>query len=500
MSYMGIDIGQTGTKAVVFDESGKQISYAYKEYETLFPKEGWVELDSKKVIDTCFKVIKEANKSCDKDPVKAIAVSSQGEAFTPVDKNGNFLYNAMITSDVRSFNILKRWVKEFGSKKLYDKTGHTPHTMFSLFKLLWIKENMSEVFKKAWKFLCFEDLLQFSLGVTPHISWPLAARTMMFNIKQHEWDDEILKSVGIKSENLAITVPSGKVVGNIKDSIAKDLGFKFGGNVKVVTAGHDQPVGALGAGVIDEGIAMYAIGTSEAIVPVFPSPIMSEKLYRSNLCTYDYTIEGLYTTVAFSLTGANILKWFRDEFGYDEIEQSKKTGKNPYELILKKMPEQPTSLLVLPYLSPSGTPYFDSEVSGAIFGLRLSTTREEICRALLEGVAYEIKLNLEILNETGIKIKELRAIGGGAKSDIWLQLKADVLNKQITKVKVTEAASLGAAMLAFAADQKKDIRTIIKEWVKIDKTINPIAENSNFYNERFKKYKGLYKLLKEIDL
>ena len=164
------------------------------------------------------------------------------------------------------------------------------------------------------------------------------------------------------------------------------------------------------------------------------------------------------------------------------------------------MPEQPTSLLVLPYLSPSGTPYFDSEVSGAIFGLRLSTTREEICRALLEGVAYEIKLNLEILNETGIKIKELRAIGGGAKSDIWLQLKADVLNKQITKVKVTEAASLGAAMLAFAADQKKDIRTIIKEWVKIDKTINPIAENSNFYNERFKKYKRLYKLLKEIDL
>ena len=498
MSYMGIDIGQTGTKALVFDNKGNQIAYFYREYETLFPREGWAELDSKRVMESCFEVIKEANTACKNNPVKAVAISSQGEAFTPVDKDGNILYNAMITSDIRSSTVLKKCTQELGSRKLYEKTGHTPHTMFSLFKLLWLKENEPEIFNKTWKFLCFEDLLQFSLGLNPHISWPLAARTMIFNIKQHKWDEEILNYAGISKDKLAVPVPSGIVVGNIKSNIAKSLGFKE--KVNVVTAGHDQPVGALGAGVVEEGIAMYAIGTSEAVVPVFPTPVLSDKLYSSNLCTYDYTIEGLYTTVAFSLTGASILKWFRDEFGYEEVELSRKTGKNPYEIILEKIPKDPTRLLVLPYFTPSGTPYFDSDVSGAIFGLRLSTTREEICRALLEGVAYEIKLNLDILNETGIKIRGLIAIGGGAKSDIWLQLKADVLNKQITKVKVTEAASLGAAMLAFAADQKKDIKTIIKEWVKIDKTINPITENGNFYNEQFKKYKGLYKLLKEIDL
>jgi len=498
MSYMGIDIGQTGTKALVFDNKGNQIAYSYREYETLFPREGWAELDSKRVIESCFEVIKEANTTCKNNPVKAVAISSQGEAFTPVDKDGNILYNAMITSDIRSSTVLKICTQELGSRKLYEKTGHTPHTMFSLFKLLWLKENEPEIFNKTWKFLCFEDLLQFSLGLNPHISWPLAARTMIFNIKQHKWDEEILNYAGISEDKLAVPVSSGMVVGSIKSNIAKSLGFKE--KVNVVTAGHDQPVGALGAGVVEEGIAMYAIGTSEAVVPVFPTPVLSDKLYSSNLCTYDYTIEGLYTTVAFSLTGASILKWFRDEFGYEDIELSRKTGKNPYEIILEKIPKDPTRLLVLPYFTPSGTPYFDSDVTGAIFGLRLSTTREEICRALLEGVSYEIKLNLNIMQETGIDVKELRAIGGGAKSYIWLQLKADILNRTITKIKTTEAASMGAAMLAYSADQGINIKSIIDKWVKTDRIIHPQPKNRDFYNERFKTYKKLYNIIKEIDI
>jgi len=498
MSYMGVDIGQTGCKAVIFDDCGVQIASSYREYKTIISQNGWAEIDSKLVIDRCFEAIREARSFSSANHVTSLAISSQGEAFTPLAKDGKILGNAMITFDTRAKSIAKEWSSRFGRKKLYSITGHTAHPMFSLFKLLWIKENKKDIFENTWKFLCFEDLLQFFLGVEPHISWSLAARTMMFDIKRHEWSGTILEEAGITEDKLPVPVPSGRIIGKIKPDVARSLGFSE--EVKIVSAGHDQPVGALGAGVIEPGKAMYATGTSECIEPIFSEPILNDTLFENNLCTYDYTIEGLFTTVAFSLTGGNILKWFRDQFGKEEIRKADETGTNVYEILLSKMAKSPTGLLVLPYFTPSGTPYFDPEVSGAIFGLRLSTGREDICRALLEGVAYEMRLNLEILKESGIAVDELRAIGGGAKSKIWTQLKADVLGKPITTVHQTEAAGLGAAILAFTAETGEEIPAIANNWVKTDDVINPDPENASFYSERFGTYKKLYKTVKSLGI
>jgi len=498
MSYMGLDIGQTGCKAIIFNNLGNQLSHSYREYQTIIPEEGWAELDSKEVSEACFEVMREAQASCSEDPVRALGISSQGEAFTPIGPGGELSAHAMITFDTRAANITDIWSRRFGLKKLYNLTGHTAHPMFSLFKLLWLKENRSDTFKKTTRFLCFEDLLQYRLGIEPHIAWPLAGRTMMFNIKRHCWDKEILDAVGIYPSQLAVPVPSGTVVGRIPHSIAKSLGFSK--DVSVVSAGHDQPLGALGAGIVSPGRAMYATGTSECITPVFSDPVLSEDLFTANICTYDYTLKGMYTTVAFSLTGGNILKWFRDEWGQAERREAESSGRNAYELILEKMGASPSGVLVLPYFTPSGTPYFDSEVSGAILGLHLATTREEILRGLLEGVAFEMLLNLEILSRSGIQIDELRAIGGGAKSTKWIQLKADVMNKPITRVKVTEAACFAAAMLSRAALTDEPISSIVKRWVKTEGIINPIPENADIYMRRFEKYKKLYPLMKELKL
>jgi len=496
MSYMGLDIGTTGCKAIVFNEDGNELSLSYREYKTHTPKKGWAELDPNEVTDKCFEVIKEASSLCTKNPVVCMGISSQGEAFTTIDSNGKVLSNAMVSFDARASLISESFSKKFGKEKLYNITGQTAHPMYSLFKLLWLKENEPDIWKNADKFLCFEDLIQYRLGLKPAISWSLAGRTMIFDVRKHAWDEEILDAVGIKRYQLANPMPSGSIIGKIPKDNARLLGFKE--DVFVATAGHDQPCGGLGAGVVSEGMAMYSTGTTECVTPAFNKPIFSNELFKSNLCTYDHTVKDMYTTAAFNLTGGNLLKWFRDVWGEKELQEAKRSGKDPYEIILRDMEKRPTNIFVLPYFTTTGTPYFDANVPGAIFGLRLTTKRCEVLRALLEGLSFEMRLNFDILERSGIKTEDIRVIGGGAKSSIWNQLKADILNKPITTVAVTEAASFGAAMLACSAITKEPIKKITKSLVKSGPIVEPNKENAEYYNERFKNYKKLYPTLKTL--
>ena len=498
MNYIGIDIGTSGCKSVVFNENGQQLAIANREYDVIFSDDGGAELDSDEVIEKCFEIIKECSSQVERDSIKGLGISSQGEAFTAIGSNNEILCYAMVSSDVRSQSFVNRWVRDFNEKKLYQITGHTAHPLFTVFKLLWLKENRPDVWKKARLFLCFEDLLQFRLGLKPAISWSLAGRTMMFDVRKHKWDPKILSKVGISQEQLATPMPSGSMVGKIEIGLAGGLGLS--NDTFIVTGGHDQTCSALGAGVTEEGMAMYATGTVECITPAINKPVFSEELCNNNLCTYDHTIRDMYTTVAYSLTGGNLLKWFRDEFGAQEIAEAQRTGVNAYELLLKNIGSKPSDLLVLPYFTPSGTPYFDTRTKGAIFGLRLSTHRGNILRALLEGVAFEMRLNLEILENSGYKISELRSVGGGAKSTIWTQLKADVIDKKITTLNITEAGCFGAAMLACAADTGESIRELATKWVRPLATIYPQAENKKWYSERFKLYRKLHNTVKKISL
>ena len=497
MSCMGLDIGTSGCKAIVFDAAGQQIADAYREYATLMPQDGWAELDSAKVMDACLTVIAEAAAACPQnDLAQAVGISSQGEAFTAVGESGRLLTNAMVSFDTRATGFAKTWSCEFGRKALYEITGHTAHPMFTLFKLLWLKEHQPDIWNQSRHFYCFEELVHHQLGLEPAISYPLAGRTMLFNIRQHDWDESILSAIGLERTKLARSLPSGAIVGTIPKARARELGFAE--KSIVVTGGHDQPCGALGAGILDSGKAMYGMGTVECICPAFESPVFSKDLFNSNLCTYDYTASGMYTTVAFSLTGGNLLRWYRDEWAADQVREARNKSVSPYQVILKDMPLEPSSLQVLPYFTPTGTPYFDTETSGAILGLRLGTKRQQVLRALLEGVAMEMKLNLEILDHSGINIRNFIAIGGGARSKELTQLKADVLNRPITTVAVTEAGCLGAAMLAWNSLTDEGLKSISRRWVRPISTLEPNPEHAAFYNEKFSKYKQLYPAIKQL--
>jgi len=492
---MGVDIGTTGCKAAAFDEGGRLLSIAYREYPLRHPEPGAAELDSAEVLCACDEVIREA---CAKSgaSVEALAISSQGESFTALDGEGKILHPALVSSDARPGGQIPGFLRSFPKERLYQITGHTPQALFTIFKLLWFREKRGALFERARYFLCFEDLLQKHLGIEPHIGWPLAGRTLLFDVNAHRWNAELLSLAGVQESQLAKPVPSGSVCGIIPDDRCDALGLAKG--CRVVAGGHDQSCGALGAGVVEEGIAMYGSGTVDCITPCFRNPIRSANLAQANLVTYDFALPGHYTTVAYSLTGGNLFRWFRDEFGGMEKNLAKSGGREAYDLLLDQMPDEPSRLLVLPYFTPSGTPYFDAATPGAILGLRLDTGRGEILRGLLEGVAMEMRLNLDLLGRNGIPVRELRAIGGGARNRKLLQLKADALGVPLTTVKVSEAGCLGAAMLSRAALGGATIEELSRHWVERVETLEPKEACRARYQERFESYQRAYPVLKEL--
>lgn len=496
MSFMGLDIGTSGCKAVVFGEEGGQLARAYREYRVEHSRAGWAELDAERVCALCLDVMKEAVGAAKSDPVRAIGLSSQGEAFVPLDAAGRILAPAMVSSDMRAAALSRDWPETFGRDRLYQITGHTAHPMFTLFKLLWTAEHRSEVFRRAAKFLCFEDLLHTRLGLPPHIGWPLAGRTMLFDVVAHEWSPAICEAAGLDASLLAAPLASGSVVGVIPRGTAAALGMS--GDVVLVAGGHDQMCSALGAGIAAPGQAMYATGTVECIAPVLEKPVFSPQLMAGNLCMYDAALPGKYGTIAFCLTGGNILQWYRDHFGAAECKEAEQAGVSSYEWLLRKMPDEPTELLALPYFTPSGTPYFDVHTPGVVFGLRLSTSRGEFLRALLEGVALEMRVNTEILAQAGMAIREFRATGGGARNSRWNQLKADVLGAPLTTVSTTEAGCCGAAMLAASAVTKAPLRELAERWVHPGSVFEPNPRRHARYSEQFERYRRLYLAVKGV--
>jgi xylulokinase len=490
-----LDIGTGGCKAAAFNAEGRQLAMAFREYPVLHLHPNWAELNPEEVINKCFEVIAEVNAKIS-DPVVSMSISSQGEAFTPVGKDGRVMGNAMVSSDARARDIAVSWSNNFGIEKIYQITGHTPHPLFTIYKILWVKENQPDIWKNIRHFLCFEDLFHFRVGLEPGISWPLAGRTMLFDVIKKEWSSEILDATGLIPEKLAIPVESGEIIGTIDTDKGNKLGFK--NPVIMVAGGHDQVCAALGAGVIEPGMCMYATGSVECFCPILDKPAFSSELQRNNLCCYNYAIRGKYTSVAYSLTGGNILRWMRDELGQSETTTATNSGQNAYSLLLDAMPLNPTNLLVLPYFSPTGTPYFDTRAKGAILGLQLTTTKGEITRALLEGVALEMKLNLQLMEKSGMKIETFIATGGGTRNKSWTQLKADVLNKRIMVRNIAEAGCYGASLLARSALESLPVEHILRHNRTESEFFIPDPRNAEIYERIFKTYSLLYPTLKSF--
>ena len=495
MSLLGLDVGTTGCKAVVFTEDGVEIAKAYREYPLLHPFTGSAELDPVIIWDSVSQVLIEVNSKVRYDPVKSLAVSSQGETCVPVDRNGTPLYNFVVTFDNRTVEQQEWWAKRSMAKRIFSITGMPLHSMYTLNKLMWFKKHEPEVYKKAWKFLCCEDFVIYKLTGEPAIDYSMASRTMAFNIVDRKWSDEMLAAAEIEREKFSKVLPSASPVETVAKKTAKMLGFNE--NVVVATGGHDQPCGALGAGIIHSGDAMNATGTSDVICPAMEKAVLSNEMLDSNYCCYPHVYENFYCSVGFNLTGGLLLRWYRDTFCMEESIKAKKEGKDTYDIIFESMSNETRDLFFLPHFVGSGTPTLDSRSRGAILGLTLDVRKPQIARAVIDSINYEMKYNIETMEKVGIKIEKLTAIGGGAKNPRWLQMKADVFEKSVYLLENTECAAFGAALLAGKAiSLYQSLHDAVKSMVKIKERFEPDTRESKIYLGKYERYKSIYNDLK----
>ena len=470
---------------------------SHREYAVQHSQDGRAELDAQRVCTASLEVIGEAAAAVSADPVRSMAISSQGEAFMPIDASGRILAHAMVSSDTRAASVAQQWTTSFGAARLYQITGHTAHPMFTLFKLLWTRGHRPDAWRQASRFLCFEDLLHTRLGLEPHIGWPLAGRTMLFDVRAHAWSPEILAAIDLEPSRLATPLASGSHVGVIARRVASRLGLK--GDVFVVAGGHDQMCAALGSGIVSPGSAMYATGTVECIAAIFPAPgvqrrIDGEQSVHLRRGNNRHVRHGglLFDRRKHPAVVSRSIRRGRTRGSRAT------TGENIYDLLLQQVPVEPSTLLVLPYFTPSGTPYFDLRTPGVVFGLRLSTSRGELLRALLEGVALEMRVNTEILGRAGIPIREFRASGGGARNARWNQLKADILEIPIATVSTTETGCCGAAMLAASAHLGVPVASLAETWIHTLGVFEPDRQRSAFYREQFERYRQLYQAVRGL--
>ncbi len=488
MAIMGIDLGTTGSKAVVFDLDGTILASSYREYDLISPKPGWLELSPEDVLDAVKTVVSEARSTC-KDKIRAVAMSSLGEAAVPVDKSGNPLANAIVGFDPRGKKECEEFRKKLDPIKAFNITGHAPNSFHTLFKILHIREHSPELFAKTHKFLCFSDFIAVQLGLKPRIDYSLASRTMIFDVTRNAWSQDICEIADIDPAILSDPFPPGSAIGQIGEN---SLGFPAGA---VLAAGlHDQPAGMLGAG-IKPGEAMLATGTVVCMGVLLNQEINARVMTDNNLCRYP-TFGNNYVNIAWNFTGGSALKWFRDNLAILD----KGSGKSAYDLIIEKIPETPGSLMFLPYLTMTGTPFLDPQASGILMGLKLDTTRETIARAVMEGVAYELELNQELLGQAKVNIEKYKAIGGAAKSKIWMQMFANILNKPVSILQTTECAAWGVALLAAnAAGLLRDLPDeAARKLAKTGQQFDPQADQVVEYQKRLAIYRQIYNSNKSI--
>ena len=495
MSLMGLDIGTTGTKANAFAEDGRIVSSAYREYPLLHPRPGWIELDAERVYECVCEAVGEAAAGASRDPVRALAISTLGEAAVPVDCDGGVLATSILGFDNRASDMFDRWMQGQDPVEIMRITGQPPSQMFTVVKLMWIRENMPQVYSRMAGYMTFGDFAHMKMGLEPRIDYSMAARTMAFDIHRKRWSESICGAAGVSPELFSRASPAGQVVGELGPAAGRELGLPTG---CVVCAGsHDQPAGALGSGVTRSGTAMDATGTVECFAVAMSQPVVNRTMLESNLACYPHAAPGLYVSLAFNFTGGSLLRWVRDNFAAREQQEAERRGVDVYQVLTEAMDKEPTDLLLQPHFTMSGTPHMDANPVGAIVGLTLSTTRGQFLRAVLEGVSYEMKLNLEILSQAGVEVSEFRAIGGGAKSDFWLQLKADMFNRPVVRLEVTEAAGLGMAIAAgVAVGAYGSAHEAAEVLVRPQRRFEPDSRRADYYDSMLPRYRALYGALK----
>ncbi len=492
MVIAGLDVGTTGCKIALYDENAALITTYYHEYEALH-QDGCHEIHFDDVKNGVFSLLQTAAKE---HRITALGVTSFGESFAMLDENDNILAPSMLYTDPRGKEECAFLCQAFGEERLTLLSGVKPHPMYSISKILWHKNHQPDVFAKCKRILLGEDFIVYSLTGVAQIDYSLAARTGAFDIEKKCFIKELFDTADIDISLLSTPVPAESVAGEITEKVRQILGIDY--TFTVVNGCHDQVAAMIGSGVFAPYQAMDGTGTVECI------PVILEKK-PTDIAFYDcgYSVvpyrDGQYACYALSFTGGATLKWFRDNFAQSEYLRCQNEGKNVYAFLDQNVPDDPTGILVLPHFAGAATPYMDNDSTAAFVGITLETTKYHLYKALMEGTCYEMLLNFRTMQAQTGNITELRATGGGAASDTWLQIKADILDMDITALACKEIGAAGTAALAGkAVGAYDDLSAAVAKMAQVRGVFCPQKQNTETYRALYQKYKNLYTNLRRL--
>lgn len=493
MSYFGgFDIGSTGCKIAIYDDHAKLIATFYEDY-SIQRNNGYDEINLEIVYEKVLSILSLAS---EKYVLSAVAFSSFGETFAMLDENDKILTPSMIYTDKRGKEEVNQLIQQLGAKKIATSTGVYPHEMYSLPKIMWIKNNLPEQYKKVKKILLCQDFIIYKLTGIAQIDYSLAARTLLFNIREKKYDEEIAKASGIDLSFFSKPVQMGTLAGKIKKNIATT--YQINNEMKIYNGCHDQIANMFGAGIFQNQVAMDGCGTVECLCAIFDQP-PDFSFYQKGYCCIPY-LNGKYATYAFSYGGCACINTFKEKYARYENQLANQKNLSYYDVIEEEMPDAINDILILPYFGGAGTPYMDSQIRGSILNLSFEHTLGDIYKALLESIAFELKINVDLLARQEITFEKIRAAGGGSNSKKWIQMKSDILNKEIIVLDCKEIGCAGTALIVLLA--MGIFNTIEEGFAKMNQVkykVEPNAHHHKIYQAKYQQYKKLYATIKSLN-
>lgn len=482
--FIGIDLGTSSVKLMLVDASGKILNITSRDYPVYYPKENYSEQDPTDWYINTIDALKELIADTDKSLIKGISFAGQMHGLVILDKNDEVIRRTILWNDGRTEKQVEYLNNVIGKDKLSKLTGNIAFAGFTAPKILWVKENEPENFKKIDKIMLPKDYLAYMFSGVYASDYSDASGTLYLDVKNKCYSKEMCDILGISNIKLPKLFESYEAIGNIKESLALELGLNT--DCKIIIGAGDNAAASVGTGNISEGMANISIGTSGTIFMPLNNFVVDENNSLHSFCHSN----GKYHLMGCILSAASCRNWWLEgilntnDFAKDE--EDIKNAKN-------------SDLIFLPYLTGERSPHNDVFAKGAFVNLTINTTKGDMSKAILEGVSFALRDSLEVTKKCGINFNQVTLCGGGARSNSFIKIIADVFNMPISLLENEQGPSFGASILAMVGtNEYSSLDEACEKLVKIKRTIYPNKDNVNFYEDKYQKFRKLYPLLKEI--
>jgi xylulokinase len=424
----------------------------------------------------------------DFNDVAGIGLCGQMHTQVYLDEHFNILRSAITWMDQRSSGIVERIKSdEEACKLIFRETSNDVSTTYTALHVKWVQENQPEIWKKVRHVLVAKDWLKFKLTGELVTDYAEASGTLVFDVQKEKWSDAAFKYFDIPKERFPEVQPSDVIVGKISEEAGRQTGLKAG--IPVANGSSDNSASALGAGMVQPGQVTLIIGTAGVITVCSDRPLVDAR--KRTLC-WHYCLQNQWATLGIMQTAGESLEWFKNTFDKQETAGPSGDIFNQYNEAARAVPEGSDGLIFLPYLNGERTPYWDPDARGVFFGINLKTSKSHFIRSIMEGVSYALRNNIETVESLGIKINEVRAVGGGLKSKVWLEILGKVLRKPIMTVSVQDTANLGNILLCgHALGIYPSFSEAVSRMVAVDNQVN-FGAGSEIYEKKYPAFLDLY--------